>query len=437
MRWYTSLQAKAVAGVGVFVVLIVLITSWAVKAVQKTAEDYQILNHVSQLEVASDAIRQKAENYVENAPRDYPTYYRDVAVYHKNLERDLDHFEQTVDDLRRANAERGGAPLLVLAGLVSDTDQLTRAVERIAGRWETFRRGFSEEMGSDPEEPRLEWGAEYIVEDPPGLMPAVKQGVADYRRVIGAELAAVRATGRAAVWATVVLGLAALGWFYWAVVRPIRYTAHGCQRVASGEFGYQLAVRGRDELADLVGSFNSLSARARLVLSLLDHLHRGETVSERLQAIHQEAKDYLGHDWLGLLELDDSGRTLRALGAAPNEREGVGNLELGLERSDAGDLMANGKVRAVDDLRRDSVARPQARLSRELSRRGGFASAVLLPVTANTGWRGLLVFAWTTRRLPENEQLELLDKLSELLANGLSRAERDAPPSMPPAAASG
>ncbi|MEE1941478.1 HAMP domain-containing sensor histidine kinase [Streptomyces sp. TRM 70361] len=43
------------------------------------------------------------------------------------------------------------------------------------------------------------------------------------------------------------------------VLRPVRRLRGGAERIASGEFGTRLAVAGRDELADLIRSFNTMA----------------------------------------------------------------------------------------------------------------------------------------------------------------------------------
>ncbi|HTS12741.1 MAG TPA: ATP-binding protein [Candidatus Limnocylindrales bacterium] len=52
--------------------------------------------------------------------------------------------------------------------------------------------------------------------------------------------------------------------FVWRVVHgPLRALEAGTQRLASGDLGYQIDVRSRDELADLAVSFNSMSRQLR------------------------------------------------------------------------------------------------------------------------------------------------------------------------------
>ena len=99
-------------------------------------------------------------------------------------------------------------------------------------------------------------------------------------------------------------------WFYFKVVRRITLTVKGCQRVAQGDFGYQLTTNGNDELSALATAFNILSARTRFVLTMLTKMHRQGSAESKVDSLWQEAGDYLPIQWLGLWKINQKDNSL-------------------------------------------------------------------------------------------------------------------------------
>ncbi len=85
--------------------------------------------------------------------------------------------------------------------------------------------------------------------------------------------------------------------FIWAVVyRPVKELIAGTHRVADGDLDYRLAVRSQDELSDLAGAFNKMTAevagahaeieeRVRRKTAELDQAHRSLLSSEKMASI--------------------------------------------------------------------------------------------------------------------------------------------------------
>ncbi|MEX0675443.1 MAG: ATP-binding protein [Pirellulales bacterium] len=82
-------------------------------------------------------------------------------------------------------------------------------------------------------------------------------------------------------WVTTVLA-ALLLWlflrlFYAWVFYPLRVLVEGSRRVASGEFGYRIALDGKDEMAELADAMNEMTARFEAIRDDLDRQVRERT----------------------------------------------------------------------------------------------------------------------------------------------------------------
>lgn len=67
---------------------------------------------------------------------------------------------------------------------------------------------------------------------------------------------------------------------------------------------------------------------------------------------------------------------------------------------------------------------PNAKLVREILKLGLLKSELIVPLTSDNGWKGLLVFVATDTAAYTDEHLELLGNLSPYMANGFSEAKR-------------
>ena len=72
------------------------------------------------------------------------------------------------------------------------------------------------------------------------------------------------------------------------LTRQLSNLTEGSRRIAAGEFGYQVAVRGRDELAETARSFNLMSARVRATYN--DLAEREDALREAKEAAEAAAE---------------------------------------------------------------------------------------------------------------------------------------------------
>jgi methyl-accepting chemotaxis protein len=138
------------------------------------------------------------------------------------------------------------------------------------------------------------------------------------------------------------------------IVAPLREAAESAERVAAGDLGRTLAVRGRDETARLAGAFNRMTSELRgLILPIRETSARVERASALLTGIADET----GH----------AGRELQAV--IGEIAQGAQDQADGAQRTVAVVASLSAGVRQVAD-EAASIER-EAGAALEMARRGG------------------------------------------------------------------
>ncbi len=320
----------------------------------------------------------RATRYAEVAPRDFPAYNRDVALFYPNLKRDLMQLDVAVNNL---NAIRGHEQ--------SVTDLQTLHANFVAG--------LDEQIG-DVDEPRLEWAARFLAAETGPLQSAAAQLEDSLRDAAQQSLADARRLSQVSWIISVVAILAGLLWFWMRVTRRINHAVDGCQQVAEGEFGTRIEDPSGDEIGQFANAFNALSSRTRVVLGVVDHLDSDATPAQAFDTFWEQSYGYLGHQWQGMFLITDDlteGQLVSANGIDPNalvgsagDRYSVGGIisELGLS--------AESPSAMWSDIRRHTLAADQAKLLRELSLLELRTVAFVLLTDDSGKPTSLMAFAW-------------------------------------------
>lgn len=243
-------------------------TTFTFFAIQQHAMDSVVLNLANKLQVTAAQIFRQAQNYHQNAPRDYDTYYRDVRLYYRDLMGHVALFDEISDAFMSGsfppeltNLDQTVYPLR--------NEKLHDTVQMLEDTWLEYRRGLIEKLGVDPLEPRLEYGANYILEHQDQLTKATDMMLDQVQRDVNARLQAVQNTNWLLLKAVGLIVISIIVWFYLKVLKPLGDTVKGFQRVAQGDFGHQLPVRGRHEFAMMADAFNHLSRRLNAIFRLI------------------------------------------------------------------------------------------------------------------------------------------------------------------------
>ncbi len=378
----SSLRIQAATALGMVVLLFLFALSLQVRGFERAINEQSMLTELSALVARVDDVERRGRGYAAVAPRDYESYYRDVAVIYGDWKADLQTLQANIDALATAVES-------------SDSTAVTGGYAELRRQHEAFRLGLAEKLGPDEQEPQLEWGAQFIEANAPALRAAAVQLEEAAKAMVARHLQGMRWTTRL-TWLFGGIGLVLLGWWFWRrVISRIGKVAVACRAVAEGAFGERAEVDADDELGVLATAFNQLSSRTRVVLGVLDRLPDGAGAEDAFDLLWQESRDHLGQSWQGLFEFDAKAGEAQLL--LQNEREGVNFGEAGNRFAMRGivdtlDLAQSGSA-FWDDIRRHTLDPSQGRLLRELSRRD-LRSLALVALAAPGQPQRILAFAW-------------------------------------------
>ncbi len=172
-----------------------------------------LLGQIAALEQELSTLVVKASHYLENAPRDYDTYFRDSIITHAHLRADMAVLENRVASFA-ASAEEDTSGLLMITDVLAQSPIEPHSIQ-VQDAWQAFSTKLDEQLGVDPEMPRLEWGARHITEES-GLLLA---SVAKFKEALQDSLAAHNSTSEATpfwIWpALIAWMLLSLVWLTW------------------------------------------------------------------------------------------------------------------------------------------------------------------------------------------------------------------------------
>ncbi|MDH5631584.1 MAG: HAMP domain-containing protein [Gammaproteobacteria bacterium] len=420
------LQIKVFIGLGATVLGAALFVFYLEYISRENHASLQLLSQVKQLETQGKAIQRRGITYAAHAPRDYAPYERDVIIFYPDFKRDLDAFERQIQLIEEEVRTR--QPVM----FSSSSKATLVSIENLQQRWAVFRKGFQDKLGYSATEPRLEWGAEYVQENQASINAITGDLIMTIETAIQAQLEENQRLTRFAMIGAALLLLLGVLWFYLSVIRRIRVTVKACQRVAQGDFGYQLPAEHKDELGVLATAFNTLSARTRLVVTMLTSMHLKGSTESKIDALWNQASGYLPMQWLGLFEMNAADNRL-SLDAMRTRRKLSDSIRNSLARVTGEDqhLAALTKTRAplkYDHLANVATSIPNAKVTREILKLGLVNSALIVPLAADNGWKGLLVFVAQDEAAYTTEQVELMANLAPFIANGFAQAQPDVLP---------
>ncbi len=346
----------------------------------------------------------RAIKYGEVAPRDFPAYNRDVELFYPNLQDELKELDSAIDSLSTIKAKQND--ILDLQSFYAE-----------------FNQGLWEKLGNR-EEPRLEWGADYLAEKAPLLRDRAQAFERIISRSTNAQLELSKNLARVSWLTGLIAILAILFWFWKKVTSRIKHAAQSCLKVAKGEFGTRIEDASSDEIGAFSGAFNSLSARTRVVLGVIDKLPADPDTAQAFTTIWDESHEYLGHQWQGIFALDSKSEKAKFLTARQHSE---GAFQMPKATFQVADIVKNSKLventhAYWPNTRKHTLNVDEAKLLRELSRRG-LSSLAMVRIENNLhdSKRGdlLMVFAWKKEEPEQIGVAEFLGNLSRFFRKSL------------------
>ncbi len=421
IAYLNSLRFQLVAVLLLLVMLCTVLALLAVEHIAQHREDNAALQLAGRLEVAAQQLAFQGMNYKENAPRDYATYYRDVRLYYQDLMAQLRAFDAIMGGFGSGelSPELTGLEHSVMPMLDERGQAALRELETV---WQRYRSGLMEKLGDDPDEPRLEWASEFIIDHREELGAATTRMVSETQRVVGERLERINQANRVGLVAMVAITLATILWFVFRVMRPLRIALHGFQQVARGDFGHQLQVGGVTEFREMTDAFNRLSARLHRLFRLIDRLQQGSDLNETLLFVREEFSPLLPLDWVGALfsTRDGTGLNLDQVcdhTVAPRRLRRTFPLR---------DPVLVRALETSETVHVDHLARPGGREDTsspflDYLADMGLGSAIILPFRDQDTLRGMLVFAARQPSAYTPAHLELLSNVGQLITHSFGK----------------
>ncbi len=143
-------------------------------ALDQQRSNNEVVALAGRLQLTAQFLSNQAMRYKEHAPRDYTTYHRDLELYYQDL---LGHVE-TFDMIADAFMHQDFQPMVT--GLVDTLrprlgSKVMAAATDLETAWYAYRAGLFEQLGPDPAAPRLEWGAEFVLDHNAALEAATER----------------------------------------------------------------------------------------------------------------------------------------------------------------------------------------------------------------------------------------------------------------------
>ncbi len=419
------LQIRVLIGVVVFLLAVLSNNIFQLRTLNASEKNHQLLGEVGQLTALSYGIIRSSKVYNANATRDYESYNRDVQVFLKRLLLDMDHFTETLESLseRKINEAQDIVPsvLQALLGQKIGKPQLKIAIVTTARQWERYYAGFKQKLGENKDEPRIEWGVEHLLTHGPEIKKAVSKLETTYENYLNEQAALATKMSQIGMFIIALLGLFGLIWFHYKITKRIGQTAQACARVANGDFGYTLPLKGNDELTVLSSSFNLLSSRSEMVLSLLSQLQTAKNESEALNIIARTSGNYLPIAWCATASfLDNSDiqirtalphTTLVSVEAVISNLNHLGKL---IQPS-----LVQGKGIILSNLQTMAAEHPKDPHLNAMAKLIKLQSVLCLPMNTSN-WQGIL-FLGTRSSTYQKHHKEFMEVLSPLMANSFSK----------------
>ena len=421
MDFFNSLLTRFILAASLLLALVVSLslTYQGSLALQNALSDWH--NQTEQLTMELVKINALADKYKQNAPRDYESYNRDLVIFNEQFQQAISTLGQRIEAMDRHAESAAGNPIWWL--LNDDAfDTLANTTQpAMSTGWSQFNSRLHELIG-DPEEPRLEWAAEYVIESGPTMLADAQMlgsELVQLEASVDNQLSQLNALLLCAVVGYIVAGFVA---FLMWVIRPVIKTAKACEAVAAGNYGHAVDIQGSGETRHLQQSFNELSWSAGLMLDLVRDLSRSGNLGRKLEGILNSGQKPLGIRWVGLMQLGQQDAEL--IDCAPSHvHKAWRHPRVSLHKSFGRRLKATqgDQWLNIDDLSGLALNHHDERFLREMHKHAHTNFITGFGFSASDGQAFLLLFASDGVAFKPHQK-ELLKNLSGLMASSLLEA---------------
>ncbi len=377
--------------------------------------DYVILNLSGQLRALAQGMVRESLHFQEHTGSDTA-----ATIYRKNLSQQAQEFEKIITALQARSLPpelTGRAEPLVC----SWDDQAIAQLDLTARTWEEFSNGIAAGMTTDGDRVAMIQVANFIMDNEGWLTVVAANLTSAFQAMMEGKMRLISDFNQASLVFSLLAVIVLLLMLYFSFIFPLRQTMRGVERIANGEFGFQIPQQGSRELSHMVGRLNLFSRRIHSIFQLTDSISQANTLSETLRFVFNEFRTLLPLDWVGMLVMDGRGERFvlqhRFTEGETKLNEGDSFLAAGTLLGKAMDEKTPLHLPDLEQLaEEDENAEFAARLAED-----GRRSALFFPLSVEGDWSAMVAFAVSAKDAYTPEHLELLGNIAIQVAHGFEK----------------
>lgn len=413
-----TLKFQIAFAITLLTLLFISATLYSLHVIDLQHSNNVLVRLAGQLQFNQQHLTVQAMRYHENAPRDYPSYYRDLRLYFVDLKKTRMQLDQLIEAFagNRFDTVLDERRMAMPPRLPPSSHMIAQS---LAAEWRLFTDKLDERIGPDSEEPRLEWAADWISQNNTRLEQANERLFSTLRADVNRRAQRANRVHRILLGMALLVSVLTMLWFYRSVLAPLSGAVQGFQKVANGDFSHRVNIEHNNEIGSLVESFNHLSGRLDALRRLLTDLEQGADLDGTLRTVSRSLPSLIPVDWIGVLVLGPEGRFHLEKAFSDGAPQPIGRLSFDPENTLLEECINNREPLHVADVKGMAHLSDAYVFLNELA---GFGrrDAVFLPLGSGQV-HGVAVFA---SRYPNNfrtEHLALLRNLGVLLGVSLGR----------------
>ena len=392
IKWYQLLRYQIPISVFVLLGLLISIIIFTLSSVNARQHDYAILNLAGQLRVISTSLLAQSKQYQENAPRNYPAYYRDLKLYAINLNDQITTYDGIIQAFKKRTLG------VELTGLDNELtcnwdNQSISQLDLTAEEWFNFKGGLNVSLGDNRKEPKLEDAATYIVNNAESLKRSSNLLADAFRQMMQSKLDSLILTIKVLLSLSTVVSAGLIALFYYQVQRPLQSSLTGIKQISNGVLEYRIKPTTQNELSILAKAVNNMASSLNAIFRLTSQVNNADTVDDTLQTVFKEFNTISPINWTGIFSVDAT-RSKIKLDRLFSDFET--HLKEGqifdFKGSFMSEMIDKGKIKIINDI---STMQDQFAESAivKLHKLDNLNSALLLPLTTSFKDDSVIVFA--------------------------------------------
>ncbi len=221
----------------------------SIKALDEQQSYNTLLTVANKLEQTEQAMVSQAMVYIMNKPENPGSYQRDIRIYFQELMTQVELFDEITMSFMRENF----SPSLTRLdnSFHPNLDPITHhAITTVEEVWAEFRDGLTIALGENSNVPQLEEAALYINNNHPPLSTSLNRLMTEVKRLVNDRLLLVKRLYWGLLLVTLLITSGIVIWFINSILVPMQRAVEGFNKVAQGDFGYQVPLPGMMKLPE-------------------------------------------------------------------------------------------------------------------------------------------------------------------------------------------